>query len=72
MGQSVKIIGGGKQTTRYYGGPPTFIPTGDTADVIPLNPAIAGKTNVQALLEDLDSRAGGGTVTGPIDGGTFF
>lgn len=64
MGQSVKIIGGGKETTRYYGGVPTFIPTGDTADEIPLNPAIAGQTTVQGLLEALESRPiGAGAIS---------
>lgn len=74
MGQITKIIlDGEKKLTRYSPSAPTYIGTGDTADKILLNPAIAGFTQAQALLEDLDSRAvGGGIPTGPIDGGTFF
>jgi hypothetical protein len=68
MGQITKIyLGGEKKLTRYSPSAPTYIGTGDTADKVLLNPAIAGETTAQGLLEVLESRASAGnaTIEGP-------
>lgn len=55
MGQLTKVIlGGEKKLTLYSPSAPTYIGSGDTADVIPLNPAIPELgTTVQTALTEL-------------------
>lgn len=60
----VRVSDGTRQNSRVFGGAPTLIPTGDTADLMPLNPPIAGETTVQGLLTVLVARPIGGSTSG--------
>lgn len=61
----VRVSDSTRQNSRVFGGAPTLIPTGDTADLVPLNPPIAGETTVQGLLSQLNTRTQSGAQAAP-------
>lgn len=60
----VRVSDSTRQNSRVFGGAPTLIPTGDTADLMPLNPPISGETTVQGLLTVLAARPVGSGSSG--------
>jgi hypothetical protein len=54
--QSVRVTEDSPGSTRIFESAPTIIPTGDTADIVELNPPISGIGTVQEMLEELNTR----------------